>query len=116
MQFLRKLLIFKFHIGISRPNTRIKNNMKKINVHLFDGYKTGEGMDEELKNQFDFAEKATEALGLVTWPMVKFEADAAIAAAKYSGEKTVGKIFLCTAMGEESFFDKIKLNHFDSNT
>ena len=42
--------------------------------NLFDGYKTSEGMPEELLAQFDLAEIATEALGIVTWPMTEFEA------------------------------------------
>jgi 5'-3' exonuclease len=48
---------------------------------LFDGYKTGEGVDPRLFAQFEIAERATEALGLVAWPMVEFEADDAIATA-----------------------------------
>lgn len=46
---------------------------------LFDGYKTGEGIDPELYGQFELAERVTRALGIVTWPMVEFEADDAIA-------------------------------------
>jgi 5'-3' exonuclease len=48
---------------------------------LFDGYKTGEGLDERLVLQFELVERATAALGLVVWPMVEFEADDAIATA-----------------------------------
>jgi 5'-3' exonuclease len=46
---------------------------------LFDGYKTGDGIDPELWAQFPVAERVTVALGIVTWPMVEFEADDAIA-------------------------------------
>ena len=46
---------------------------------LFDGYKTGEDVPPELKAQFGLAECVSEALGIVTWPMVEFEADDAIA-------------------------------------
>jgi 5'-3' exonuclease len=48
---------------------------------LFDGYKTGEGLDPDLVAQFELAERATAALGLVAWPMIEFEADDAIATA-----------------------------------
>jgi 5'-3' exonuclease len=48
---------------------------------LFPGYKTGEGVDPRLFAQFEIAERAAEALGLVAWPMVDFEADDAIATA-----------------------------------
>ena len=42
---------------------------------LFSGYKTGEGIEPELWAQFELAERAADALGMVVWPMVKFEAD-----------------------------------------
>ena len=48
---------------------------------LFDGYKTGAGVDETLLAQFPLAERVTRALGIVTWPMVEFEADDALATA-----------------------------------
>jgi 5'-3' exonuclease len=50
---------------------------------LFPGYKTGEGLPEDLVGQFELAERATAALGLVVWPMVEFEADDAIATAAH---------------------------------
>jgi 5'-3' exonuclease len=48
---------------------------------LFAGYKTGEGIDPDLYSQFGLAERVTRALGIVTWPMIEFEADDAIATA-----------------------------------
>jgi 5'-3' exonuclease len=48
---------------------------------LFDGYKTGEGLDPRLVAQFEIAERCAAALGLVVWPMIEFEADDAIATA-----------------------------------
>ncbi len=48
---------------------------------LFPGYKTGEGIDPRLFAQFEIAERAAAALGLVVWPMIEFEADDAIATA-----------------------------------
>src|SRR4051812_3854566 len=50
---------------------------------LFDGYKTGDGIDPALYSQFALAERVTRALGIVTWPMIDFEADDAIATAAY---------------------------------
>lgn len=50
---------------------------------LFDGYKTGDGIDPDLYSQFSLAERVTRALGIVTWPMVEFEADDAIASASH---------------------------------
>lgn len=48
---------------------------------LFDGYKTGAGVPEELMVQFELAEQAVGALGVVVWPMEEFEADDALATA-----------------------------------
>ena len=48
---------------------------------LFAGYKTGDGIDPKLLAQFELAEDARRALGIVVWPMVEFEADDALATA-----------------------------------
>lgn len=55
---------------------------------LFDGYKTGEGVPEDLMSQFPLAEEAMRALGIAVWPMIEFEADDALAsaAARFAGE------------------------------
>jgi 5'-3' exonuclease len=50
---------------------------------LFDGYKTGDGIDPDLYSQFGLAERVTRALGITTWPMIEFEADDALATAAY---------------------------------
>ena len=48
---------------------------------LFDGYKTGEGIEPELFAQFPLAERMAKALGLCVFSMVEFEADDALASA-----------------------------------
>jgi 5'-3' exonuclease len=65
---------------------------------LFDGYKTGEGLDPDLFGQFPLAERVTRALGLVTWSMVEFEADDALAAfaARAEGDPEVERVFITT--------------------
>src|SRR4029450_12095375 len=40
---------------------------------LYDGYKTSAGVPRELLAQFELAERATRALGIVGWPLVGFE-------------------------------------------
>lgn len=66
--------------------------------NLFAGYKTGEGVDPELMAQFQLAEDATAALGIVVWSMTDFEADDAIAtgAGRYGKAKTVEQVRLCS--------------------
>lgn len=65
---------------------------------LFDGYKTGEGIDPELQGQFELAERATRALGMVTWPMIEFEADDALATAAslYSEDPRADQIVIAS--------------------
>lgn len=65
---------------------------------LFDGYKTGEGIDPHLAAQFELAERASRALGLVTWPMVEFETDDALAtfAARCATDARVDQVVICS--------------------
>ena len=55
-------------------------------------------MDPELLAQFPVAEAAIEALGLVLWPMVEYEADDAIAAAaeRFAADPRVERVVICT--------------------
>jgi 5'-3' exonuclease len=65
---------------------------------LFAGYKTGAGIDPALWSQFPLAERATAALGIVTWPMVEFEADDALAtgAARYAALPEVDQVVVAS--------------------
>jgi 5'-3' exonuclease len=65
---------------------------------LFDGYKTGEGLDPDLFGQFPLAERVTRALGLVTWSMIEFEADDALAAfaARAEADPEVERVLITT--------------------
>jgi 5'-3' exonuclease len=50
---------------------------------LWPGYKTGAGIDPLLWAQFHPLERALEAMGVVTWPMIDVEADDALASAAH---------------------------------
>ena len=65
---------------------------------LFDGYKSGDGMPDDIKAQFELAERAARALGLVIWPMTEFEADDAIAAAAvlWQDDPRIGQVVICS--------------------
>lgn len=65
---------------------------------LYDGYKTGEGIDPDLRAQFGLAEEAVAALGIPVWPMVEFEADDAIATAvvRFADAANVSQIVICS--------------------
>jgi len=57
------------------------NPVRSFRNDLLAGYKTEEGVPAELLAQFDAAEEAARALGLVVWPMRELEADDALATA-----------------------------------
>jgi 5'-3' exonuclease len=65
---------------------------------LWPGYKTGAGIEPDLKAQFPLLEEALFALGVPVWPMVEFEADDALAAASVAAarDEEVGRVFICT--------------------
>lgn len=68
---------------------------------MFDGYKTGEGLEPELFNQFELVERALRAMGMVVWSMIEFEADDGLAsgAAKFGGEAyadRVERVMICS--------------------
>ena len=81
------------HVGVAFDTV-----IKSFRNELFDGYKTGEGVPEELLGQFPLAEEAMEALGVVVWPMVEFEADDAIASAaiRFAEETRVDEVVVCS--------------------
>jgi 5'-3' exonuclease len=65
---------------------------------LFPGYKTGAGIDPDLLSQFPLAEQATRALGIVTWAMIEFEADDALAAfaVRAAADPSIEQVRICT--------------------
>ena len=82
------------HIGCAFDHTVLS-----FRNELFSGYKTGDGTPEDLLSQFELAEKAVEALGILIWPMVEYEADDALATAalKCSAIPTVEQVVICSA-------------------
>ncbi|MEM1417333.1 MAG: 5'-3' exonuclease H3TH domain-containing protein [Myxococcota bacterium] len=81
------------HVGIAFDSV-----VESFRNGLFDGYKTGEGMDPALHAQFELAERAAAALGIVVWPMKEMEADDALctAARRFADAPGVERIFVCS--------------------
>src|SRR5467141_3417932 len=81
------------HIGVATDHV-----IESFRNNLWPGYKTGEGVDPRLLSQFPLLEGALQAMGVVIWPMVKLEADDALAGAAASLSKLakVGRIYICT--------------------
>jgi 5'-3' exonuclease len=84
--------------GVTHVGCATDRVIESFRNDLFAGYKSSAGMPPELLGQFPIAEAAIEALGVVLWPMVEFEADDAIAAAcrRFAADPAVERIFICT--------------------
>ena len=64
---------------------------------LWPDYKTSDGVEPDLLAQFPLLEEVLIAAGVVVWPMVEFEADDALAAAKTADQDArVARVIICT--------------------
>ena len=79
---MRSFLALLNETDVSHVAVAFDHVIESFRNRLYAGYKTGEGIDPLLFAQFGLAEEAARALGIVTWPMVEFEADDALAAVK----------------------------------
>jgi 5'-3' exonuclease len=81
------------HLGVATDHV-----VESFRNDLYPGYKTSEGVPPELLSQFPVLEEALEAMGVVVWPMVYFEADDALASAagKAANDDLVRQVLICT--------------------
>jgi 5'-3' exonuclease len=81
------------HVGCATDHV-----IRSFRNDLYPPYKTEAGVPRELLDQFPLAERAMEAMGLVVWPEVEFEADDALAAAvgRWADAPGVDRILICT--------------------
>jgi 5'-3' exonuclease len=81
------------HIGVATDHV-----IESFRNDLYDGYKTGDGIDPVLWSQFHPLEEALAAMGVATWPMVDLEADDGLASAAHlaSLDERVEKICIWT--------------------
>src|SRR5215467_28777 len=68
------------HVGVATDHV-----IESFRNDLYQGYKTGAGVDPALLSQFTLLEDSLSAMGVVVWAMVEFEADDALAAAAAVG-------------------------------
>lgn len=96
--FMRSMLTLLEAPEVTHVAVAFDHVVESFRNELFDGYKTGEGIEPELKAQFPLVEEGARALGLVVWPMVEFEADDAIASAarKFARSKRVERVWMCS--------------------
>ena len=95
---LRSMMALLRSDDVSHVAIAFDHVIESFRNQMFDGYKTGEGIEPELWAQFSLAERAAETLGMVVWPMVEFEADDAIATAieRFKQVAGVERICICS--------------------
>jgi 5'-3' exonuclease len=81
------------HLGVATDHV-----VESFRNDLYAGYKTSEGVPAPLLAQFPVLEEALQSMGVVVWPMVRYEADDALAsaAAKAALDDRVGQVIICT--------------------
>jgi 5'-3' exonuclease len=81
------------HIGVATDHV-----IESLRNGLWPGYKTGEGIDPRLYEQFPLLEAALESMGVATWAMVDLEADDALAAATVfaAAVPEVERVLICS--------------------
>lgn len=81
------------HLGVATDHV-----IESFRNQLWDGYKTGEGVEPDLLSQFPMLEEALTAMGVALWPMVEFEADDALASAATAAARDarVDRVIICT--------------------
>jgi len=96
--FLRSIAAMLRDDEVTHVGCAFDHTIESFRNDLFEGYKTGEGLEPELFAQFPWVERASRALGLVTWPMIDFEADDALAAAaaKFRDAPGVEQVVICS--------------------
>lgn len=95
---LRSLLALLGDPTVTHLACAFDHVVESFRNELFAGYKTGEGIDPNLRGQFELAEEAVAALGVVVWPMIEFEADDAIATAadRWRDDPAVEQVVICS--------------------
>ena len=81
------------HVGVATDHV-----IESFRNELWPGYKTGDGVDPDLRSQFWPLEDALAAMGIVVWAMVDDEADDALAsaAAIADDDARVEQVVICT--------------------
>ena len=95
---IRTLLVLLRQEDVTHLACAFDHVVESFRNEMFAGYKTGEGVPEDLSAQFELAERAVASLGIVVWPMVEFEADDAIATAalRWWESPEVEQVVICS--------------------
>jgi 5'-3' exonuclease len=81
------------HLGVATDHV-----IESFRNELWEGYKTGEGVERALLAQFHPLEEALTAMGVTVWPMTELEADDALASAARlaAADRQVEKVCIWT--------------------
>ena len=82
--------------GVTHLAASFDTVIESFRNDMFAGYKTSAGMDSELLGQFPLAERALEAIGVVVWRNIEFEADDALASAAICWVEDVDQVVIAT--------------------
>ena len=96
--FVRSLAMLVATPGVTHVACAFDHVVESFRNDLYPGYKTGEGVEKSLLDQFPLAEQVVAAMGIVAWPMVEFEADDALAtaAARFADQRGVEQVVICS--------------------
>jgi 5'-3' exonuclease len=67
--------------GVTHVAAAFDSIIESFRNEVFPAYKTGEGIDPALLDQFPLAERAMKAIGVTVWSLYDYEADDALATA-----------------------------------
>lgn len=82
--------------GVTHLASSFDTVIESFRNDMFAGYKTSAGIDAELLGQFSLAERALEAIGVVVWRNIEFEADDALASGAIRWVEDVDQVVIAT--------------------
>lgn len=82
--------------GVTHLAASFDTVIESFRNDMYPGYKSSAGVDPDLLAQFPVVERALEALGVVVWRNIEFEADDAIGTAAVRWVEDVEQVVICT--------------------
>jgi len=95
---LRSLMSMIRNDGVTHIAVATDSVIESWRNDLYEGYKNGEGVPEELMSQFPLLEEGLDLAGITVWPMIEYEADDGLAAGAVmaAADARVERVFICT--------------------
>jgi len=95
---LRSLLSMVRNDGVTHVGVATDSVIESWRNDVYPHYKTGDGVPPELMKQFPLVEEGLDLAGFTVWPMIKYEADDALAAGAVmaAADDRVEQVLICT--------------------